>query len=92
MLCCYATSYSDHQTFTKKMICVVPENNKIISIQPLPPLMEWISNSRGWEGGGAVRIFHINSVRGVGVGWTFSGVTKTLILPRSVETKKCFCV
>lgn len=46
MLCCYATSV--HQTFTKKMICVVPENNKIISIQPLPPLMEGIGNSRGW--------------------------------------------
>ena len=73
MLCCYATSL--HQTFTKKMICVAPEINKIISRQPLPPLMEGIRNSRG-----------------VGVGWTFSGVTKTLILPRSVETKKCFCV
>ena len=35
-----------HQTFTKK--CVVPENSKIVSIQPLPPLMEGIGNSRGW--------------------------------------------
>ena len=87
MLCCYATSV--HQTFTKKMICVVPEKNKIISIQALPPLMEGIGNSRGW---GDWLEFFINSVRGVGIGWTFTGVTKTLILPRSVETKKCFCV
>ena len=82
MLCCYATSV--HQTFTKKIICLVPENNKIVSIRPLPPLMEGI--------GGVVIIFLINPVRGVEVGWTFSGVTKTLILPRSVEKKKCICV
>ena len=70
MQCCYATSV--HQTFTKKIICLVPVNNKIVSIRPLPPLMEGI--------GGVVIIF---PVRGVEVGWTFSGVTKTLILPRS---------
>ena len=78
-----------HQTFTKKMIREVPENSKIISIQPLPP---------SWKGleilgvGEVVIIFHMNSVRGLGVGWTFSGVTKTLIMPRSLETKKCFCI
>lgn len=85
MLCCYATSV--YQTFTKKMICVAPENNIHKS---LPPLKEGIGNSRGV--GVVVRIFHVNSVRGVGVGWTLSGVSKTLILPRSVETKKYFCV
>ena len=41
------TLYSVHQTFTKK-ICAVPENNKIVSIQSLPPFMEGIGNSRGW--------------------------------------------
>ena len=88
MLCCYATSV--HQTFTKKMICVVPENNSHTT-PPSPHGRDWKFYGVGGVGG-VVRIFHINSVRGVGVGWTFSGVTKTLILPRSVETKKCFCV
>ena len=49
MLCCYATSV--HQTLTKKMLCVVPENNEIISMQPVPSLMEGIGNSRGWGSG-----------------------------------------
>ena len=38
MLCCYATSV--HQTFTKKMICVVPENN-IHTTPPSPHGRDW---------------------------------------------------
>ena len=76
-----------HQTFTKKIICVFLEDN-IHTIPPSPHGRDW----KFLGVGGVVRIFHINSVREVGVEWSFLVVFKTLILPKSVETKKYSCV